>query len=254
MTKRNRFAKAPWWRFVTSNVCELPRHDKTIGKTFTQSLQGNDVVLFQEADNNFYESVLMKHKNYEIILGSQKKHEDSKIAVLKPLSLVKHGEEQFQKAKAKVSHERLILWAQVHGFPGAPDIILSSRHYWPLAFRYDGSTKARPNKAQAAQQPWRQAEWFRGAKIDLELLTKHAATGLPQVVAGDYNRAKVSAYPKTIGGFKVHSFKHGLDWLHFIDGKDYVWKFPALKKTFKHDTASDHDAFGVRARLVARKK
>jgi len=241
MTRPNRFAKAKWWRFATHNVMENPLHRDTIPATITEALTGNDIVMWTELSDDYAEGVLVKrHPNYGHFVPAQK-HNDARISYLKPLRLIRSGRKEFQTHKADVSHERYITWADIFGFPGAPIIRVSSRHYWPGAFN-----------TSRKDMRLRRDQWMRGQGTDFDFMADTAnQTGMPQVAGGDYNRLG-NFFPKTIGGYKVHHFSKGLDHIVFVDGKFHRWTFPRVRKTITKDTASDHDVLIVLARLVRR--
>lgn len=243
MTKLGRFLRSPYWRFATHNVQELPLHRATIPHTITRALDGSDVVLWQELSDDFAEQVLARHQHYEHDLR-RGVHNDARISVLKPLRFVPGGggRVEFQTHRAGVSHERFISFNTVRGFPGAPDVVVSSRHYWPGAFN--------PTRTDRAM---RRDEWQRGLEADLKLLTDTARRGLPQVAGGDYNRLD-NPYPDRIEAMAVHHFRSGLDHLFFIDGATHVWRFPRLgTRRVIRNTESDHHVLIVRARLVPRR-
>jgi hypothetical protein len=242
MTERNRFEHEAWWRFGTHNVMELPLHHSTIPHTINGALQGQDVVLWQEMSDDFAERVLRRHGNYRHLIAPGK-FNDARISILKDLHFGPTGRIEFQTHHEGVSHERFITWADVTGFPGVPKIRCSSRHYWPGAFN--------PTRADRSM---RHNEWMRGQGADFDFLADTAnKVGVPQVAAGDYNRTG-NFFPKRIGGYQVHHFGHGLDHMIFVDGEDFLWKFPKLarRREIVRNTESDHDVLIVKARLVKR--
>lgn len=232
MTLQGRWkrARGGWMRIATHNVCENPVHYGTIASTFFGALKNMDILLVQESSDPTYEKLLAGHMNYNHFMPGPAQN-DARLSVLKPMSFTAlKGAEQFQPKKKGLSHERYITWAQVSGL--VTNIIISSRHYWPS-----------DHKVQ-----------LEGAQKDKALMAELARGGEPLVIGGDFNQSG-NVFPQYILGRKVHTFRSGgehIDWLHLVDGKDYIWKFPRFKKTFSKRTASDHPVFGVRAKLVKR--
>lgn len=121
--------------------------------------------------------------------------------------------------------------------------IMTNRHYVAKAF----------NGKIDSKEKIRRKLWEIGNANDKEFLALLSdGYGYPIVNFGDYNNNARRVYGVAVNGHRVHYFQHGYDKVSFIDGDEYVWDFGKNPKTKRFSLFSDHDGFGVRARLIRR--
>lgn len=234
----------------TANLCELPRHDQTVGADLKEiQALGSALVLFQEGSNDVYRKKIGKLSRLKQILVRKGPAFDVPLGydpnVLTPAA----GQSaiKVQNGWKGVTPNRWLASKQFRA-KAHPDALIVARSVHPIAGAWaaDGS-KNRPG----ATVPRRQAEWRASRKKILKKVRKSAQKGLPQVLGTDANRKKIGLnLPVAINGYKVQRRQHGLDWLYFIDGKDFRWEFIG-KKEITH-THSDHAVLSQRVRLVRR--
>lgn len=240
---------------ATANVQENPRHDKTIGSDLAKVVTGVDVVLWQELGPKVYKDRLraIKRLQHEIVLGDRGDYStpislDPKL--LKPFA---RNAKLLQPGKANFNPNLHLttVRTRVLGTPKAR-VVFRSGHLINRAFRADGSKRPRPNVREAAQQAVRQVIWFAGRRKLMRQVRRDAKDGLAQVFGVDQNRKDVPLMKGKIAGRKVHAVSHGIDWIYFVDGADFVWELVGSKQLIKH--TGDHPAVVQRAQLRPRKR
>lgn len=93
--------------------------------------------------------------------------------------------------------------------------------------------------------------WEKGNQVDREFVARFVRLGLPVMGFGDYNRVNYKVMGTGIATRKIHyiGVTDSVDYLWFINGRDWKWKFEGRIVTRLN---SDHDALTARVRLVLR--
>lgn len=206
---------------VTANVCELPRHDKTIGATFTAAAAGCQLAGFQETGNPVYVRELCEAlKNHQVHGQEGDPQHNVSMSFNKSLfRRVASGYRPHFDGESGISHSRHLLWVELELLEDpTKHIIVVVSHYPPAAFWPGGQQRTSGDRI-----PERVAMWKQAQAAEIKLLTELAAKGHPMVTFSDANRQKVSRLPATIADRKTHAISNALDWTIYIDGAKADW-------------------------------
>ena len=206
---------------ATANVCELPRHDKTIAATFKAAATGCQLVGFQETGNEVYvkaaRTALPNHQIHGLEGDGQ--HNVSMGFDKKLFRHVASGYRKHFDGESGISHTRNILWVELELIADPrKHIIAVTAHYPAGAFSPSGAQRTSGDRIPKRVEMWRQAN-----SNLIKLLTELAAKGHPMVVFADVNRQKVKALPDVLAGRKTHAVSNALDWTFYIDGDRETW-------------------------------
>lgn len=237
---------------ATANLCEQPEHDKTVAADLAKIIDAKvDVAAIQEAGPAAYQDAIAKTS-----LGHTRLKAEHSTPIVwakgSVLAAGKMSETVLTKATPGVCKTRYIARQPLHVAKDAKrhKFIARSTHFVPRAWNSKGNaTPPRPKAAEAADQPRRQRLWNAGNKVLNAGILADAKAGNPQVLGTDQNRNRISALPKQVAGYKVTTVSHGLDWLYFVDGRDYRWEVVSHTTVATH---SDHAVLVAQVRLIKR--